>query len=203
MLVLKMRTYLTLAIIFAIAGSMLLSNNLAMALSNDARYNSGYDHGCSDGKQGGHYYLSGNRGAAYHTSIFMQGYNDGYAACSSSSSSSPSPIQTSPNPTRGQIWMELCTQVKDALYNPCDSYVNADGSLTSSGQDAVGGIRNGLLLSGFGIGYLHLPPGLTAEALKFLAPLTGCGNIVNIDFVKNIVNLNGIGDIASLLNNLM
>ena len=40
-------------------------------------YNSGYNHGCSDAQQGGYPYLYGSGGASNHTTVFMQGYNDG------------------------------------------------------------------------------------------------------------------------------
>jgi hypothetical protein len=45
-------------------------------------YSSGYSHGCSDAKLGGHFYLdTPGKGPSFHTSTFMQGYNDGYSSC--------------------------------------------------------------------------------------------------------------------------
>ena len=53
----------------------------AFALSDDERYNSGYDHGCSDANTEDHPYLDNSGGKSSHTAIFMQGYNDGYSEC--------------------------------------------------------------------------------------------------------------------------
>ena len=54
-------------------------------------YNSGYNHGCSDARQGGYPYLYGSGGASNHTTVFMQGYNDGWRNCTTSvKSRSPS-----------------------------------------------------------------------------------------------------------------
>lgn len=53
----------------------------AFALSDEERYDSGYDHGCSDSKTGDHPYLDSSGGESSHTDTFMEGYNDGYAKC--------------------------------------------------------------------------------------------------------------------------
>lgn len=42
----------------------------------------GYDHGCDDGNLGYHKYLNTpSKGIDFHSSEFMQGYDDGYKAC--------------------------------------------------------------------------------------------------------------------------
>jgi hypothetical protein len=51
------------------------------ALSDEERYDSGYNHGCSDAKTGDHPYLEDSGGEDSHTDTFMQGYNDGYSKC--------------------------------------------------------------------------------------------------------------------------
>jgi hypothetical protein len=53
----------------------------AFALSDEKRFDSGYDHGCSDAKTGDHQYLEDSGGEDSHTATFMQGYNDGYSKC--------------------------------------------------------------------------------------------------------------------------
>lgn len=126
-----MRTYITLALIFTIAGSLLMSNNSALALSDSARYNSGYDHGCSDAGQGGNPYLVRKGGAESHTAIFMTGYYDGYRDCSG----------TIPNPstqTSGINWENLCNQYGGfvGITSPCSEF--ADGTvLTQKGQTVL------------------------------------------------------------------
>jgi hypothetical protein len=59
-----------------------IGNHSVYALTSTERYNSGYNHGCSDGKIGSHSYLVGSGGASSHTADFMSGYNVGYTACS-------------------------------------------------------------------------------------------------------------------------
>jgi hypothetical protein len=53
------------------------SSNMVFAqpLSDYDKWQSGYDHGCSDGRTGGHPYLNSH---PTHTEMFMIGYNDGY-----------------------------------------------------------------------------------------------------------------------------
>lgn len=50
-------------------------------------YDSGYDHGCDDAgiDDPSDYYINQDeKGPSYHTAKFMDGYNDGFAECSSS-----------------------------------------------------------------------------------------------------------------------
>jgi len=58
------------------------------ALSDEERYDSGYNHGCSDAKTGDHPYLKDSGGEDSHTTTFMQGYNDAYSKCHNSNSKS-------------------------------------------------------------------------------------------------------------------
>ena len=178
-----MRSYLTLAIISAIAASMVFSSNSAIALTNDDKNIIPAQHGCSDGKQGGHYYLSGKRGGAYHTAIFMQGYNDGYSACSPSPSS-PAPSLTSSN----QDFSNICQKIVSYLVYGCGEYVNPNGALTTEGQRAHDCILGGGLLSGAGLLYA-LPPLAIIAALEPLSnlPFYECGGIVQWDTLRNDV----------------
>jgi hypothetical protein len=84
--------------------------------------------------------------------------------------------------------------VQSLLVKSCGDLVYLDGTLTQSGQTAVGCIRNGVLL---GLGGLAtgLPLLLIIGGLKALSVPTGCGNIVNWDaanldqlnFLKNVI----------------
>jgi hypothetical protein len=58
-----------------------VSATTVFALSDEERYDSGYNHGCSDAKTGDHPYLEDSGGEDSHTATFMQGYNDGYSKC--------------------------------------------------------------------------------------------------------------------------
>jgi hypothetical protein len=59
-------------------------NKTLTEMLGSQRYNSGYNHGCSDARQGGYPYLYGSGGAGNHTIVFMQGYNDGWRNCTTS-----------------------------------------------------------------------------------------------------------------------
>jgi hypothetical protein len=95
----------------------------------------------------------------------------------------------------GPDWNNICNQVQSLLVQSCGDLVNSDGTLTQSGDTAVGCIRNGVVL---GLGALAITPlslPLIIDGLKALSVPTGCGNIVNWDaanldqlnFLKNVI----------------
>jgi hypothetical protein len=94
----------------------------------------------------------------------------------------------------GPDWNNICNQVQSLLVQSCGDLVNSDGTLTQSGDTAVGCIRNGVLL---GLGGLAsgLPLPMIIVVLNGLSGPTGCGNIVNWDganldqlnFLKNVI----------------
>jgi hypothetical protein len=56
------------------------SRNVPLAAHSP--YSAGYSHGCDDGKAGFHKYLNtSGKGVDFHTTAFMQGYDDAYKAC--------------------------------------------------------------------------------------------------------------------------
>ncbi len=91
-------------------------------------------------------------------------------------------------------WNNICHQVQSLLVQSCGDLVNSDGTLTQSGETAVGCIRNGVALGLGGLAY-GLPLPLIIPGLKALSGPTGCGNIVNWDganldelnFLKNVI----------------
>lgn len=48
----------------------------------------------------------------------------------------------------GIDWMSICNTVSVALVQPCNVYVNQDGTFTQEGERAFGCIRNGVLMAG-------------------------------------------------------
>jgi hypothetical protein len=50
-------------------------------------------------------------------------------------------------------WMGACTTIQQVLHQPCESYVNSDGTLTSEGERAVKCITNGAVLAGGGLSF--------------------------------------------------
>lgn len=166
-----------LAIIIIITTAISLTPSSAFALTNDARYNSGYDHGCSDAKRGGQPYLSGSGGASAHTAIFMNGYNDGYNACSTSSVAAPK-----------QDFASICQTIQNYLVRGCGEYVSPSGALTTEGHRAYDCILGGGLLSGAGLIY-GVPPLLAVKILEPLSnlPFYECGGIVQWNTLSNDV----------------
>jgi hypothetical protein len=154
-------------------------NNSVFALTDSERYNTGYDWGCSDARKGGHPYLNSHPS---HTAIFMNGYKNGYAACSTGKAPTPS---TASSVNRNNMFNDLsmCQAVQKYLTQSCSSYVNSNGILTKEGTRAKGCITNGIMLTG--VGYLFsqgsiftLGPIPIINILKPLAESTGCGGIV-------------------------
>jgi hypothetical protein len=74
----------------AIIISLILSTQQAMFTvfaSESSPYNSGYDHGCDDAgisDPDDRYINQPDKGPSHHTGVFMQGYDDGFDRCSSS-----------------------------------------------------------------------------------------------------------------------
>lgn len=84
------RSYLTAFLGFLLVLSILsLQLQLGHATSKSP-YDSGYDHGCDDADisdPNERYINQPEKGPSFHTNEFMNGYNDGYDACSSNVSS--------------------------------------------------------------------------------------------------------------------
>jgi hypothetical protein len=94
-------------------------------------------------------------------------------------------------------WMNACSTIQQFLYQPCNAYVNFDGTLTDEGGKAVICIRNGAVLATGGM-VGGVPPSVAADILGGLAEMNGCGGIVDMQEVKQIVSLGGLTDISSL-----
>jgi hypothetical protein len=108
--------------------------------------------------------------------------------------SSAGVVKAQEEQSSGPDWNNICNQVQSLLIQSCGDLVNSDGTLTQSGDTAVGCIRNGVVL---GLGGLAsgLPLPMIIVILKGLSGPTGCGNIVNWDganldelnFLKNVI----------------
>lgn len=163
-------------------------NNLASAqLSDQQRYQSGYDHGCSDAKLGGHPYLNSHPG---HTGVFMEGYNKGYHDCSHSSKSIQGQAPT--NPTKPnypkQDFRTVCQYIQKYLVNSCSVYVNPDGSLTNKGTVAHNCIITGGFLTLLGSYGLSMSPSAIRNILEPLSIQTHCDGIVKWDKIESDVS---------------
>jgi hypothetical protein len=106
-------------------------------------------------------------------------------------------VPSVPGPSSTSEWMNACGTVQQFLYHSCDAYVNSDGTLTSEGERAVVCIRNGVVLAAGGtIG--GVPPSMVTDILGGLAEMTGCGGIVDMQEVKQVVSLGGLTDLSQL-----
>jgi hypothetical protein len=106
-------------------------------------------------------------------------------------------VPTMPDTSPRNDWMNACSTIQQFLYQSCDAYVNSDGTLTDEGDRAVVCIRNGAVLGGGGmIG--GIPPSIAAEILGGLAEMTGCGGIVDMQEVKQMVSLGRLTDLSAL-----
>lgn len=80
---------LVVTVVFMLAIGIITSQQapsiLQVNASNDSPYNSGYDHGCDDAaisNASERYINQPGKGPSFHTGEFMNGYYDGFDACS-------------------------------------------------------------------------------------------------------------------------
>jgi len=122
--------------------------------------------------------------------------NNNNPTIGSSSSSSNEAVDGSSN--TGTDWIGICTTLQPALYSSCHTLVNS-GTLTAEGQRALGCIRNGAMLAS-GAGLLGVPLPFISRGLSLLPAPTGCGGIVKMDEINNVVSsIGGIGVLSHLL----
>jgi hypothetical protein len=77
---------------------------------------------------------------------------------------------------------------------PCSSLVYPNNALTLEGERVKGCIQNGLALAGGGTFLLNLPLPIVIPALRALSEPTGCGGIIEWDFIGSVGGLKGIID---------
>lgn len=213
-------------LIFVLALVLLLiftsRTGLVSGLTTYERYESGYNHGCSDAKAGGHPYFDTH---PTHTKEFTLGYTGGYKACSDDSAicselaksslsllkitgvkldkntckllidgSAPKVKPVQPN----ENWWGTCKAIEWGLVSPCSTYVKPDGTLTREGNRAKDCISDGAFLGG-GAKLIGgwIPTDWIIDGLKYLAPSYDCENIVKWDELKKATNaLDFFGSLA-------
>jgi hypothetical protein len=164
--------------LFGLLGSIIIGGNSALAQTEADAYNSAFLHGCSDSKKGGHPYLDENGGDSAQKSEFMEAYNEGYMACEAGGKSQ---VNRS----------EVCDVVDQYLLNPCSTYVNSDGALTSEGQRVKDCFKGGVLFGGGSqtLGNLLVPESGVEEGLKTAAILAGCDGIFDLPKLKQATDI--------------
>ena len=78
------------------------------------------------------------------------------------------------------------------------SLINAEGSLTSAGDTAVGCIKNGAIATVIA-SHFNIPLGTIKSLLSGLAGLTGCSGIVNMDQIQTSPDLQRLVQFAGTL----
>jgi hypothetical protein len=123
--------------------------------SEQSPYQSGYDHGCDDAgisNPGDRYINQPEKGPAFHTDEFMQGYDAGFNACRSGGGGGGDFYEPGPDFNQGPggfqdsgeryyegfDWRQICDDVQDFLSENCDDLVTSDGyALTLEGKAAL------------------------------------------------------------------
>jgi hypothetical protein len=85
-------------------------------------------------------------------------------------------------------------QFSFALISPCSDLVNPDNTLTQQGEHVKGRIQNGAELAG-GALLLTFPPTAILSTLPMIAPLGGCGDVINF----GTINLGQLKDLGNLV----
>ena len=163
--------------LFGLLGSIIITGNSVLAQTDTDVYDSGFLHGCSDAKKGGHQYLDGNGGASAQTSEFMEAYNDGFMACGAGGKSQ---VNRS----------EVCDIIDQYLVNPY-TYVDSDGSLTSEGQHVKDCFTSGGLFGGGSqtLSNYLVPKSAIEEGLKIAPKLAGCDGIFDLPKLKQAIDI--------------
>jgi hypothetical protein len=92
-------------------------------------------------------------------------------------------------------WTTLCNSAQTYLLESCDSLINSDGSLTRDGDTAVGCITNGAIISAIGA-KMNMSAGTLLGLLMGLAPMTGCGGIVDLNQVQSSPDIQRLVQLA-------
>jgi plastocyanin len=93
-------------------------------------------------------------------------------------------------------WSTLCKAEQAYLLQSCSTLINPDGSLTTSGQTAVGCITNGAIIT-----VLAAKFNLQNESIKgildALTKPTGCSGIVDLNSIPNSPDIKRLVDLAA------
>jgi hypothetical protein len=80
-------------------------------------------------------------------------------------------------------WSALCNQGQSYLVQSCSDLIDSSGTLTQAGDRAVNCITNGAIIT-IAANTLQLPLSIVKGALGYLAPMTGCDGIVNLNTIQ-------------------
>jgi hypothetical protein len=162
----------------------------------ESPFESGYNHGCDDARisnPADRYINQPGKGPNFHTPDFMRGYNAGYYGCSGSGGAGGG----NPGPRGGIDWMQVCQRLDPIIIPSCSSLVYGNNVLTVEGERVKGCIQNGIALAGGGTYLLSLPLPVVIGILQALSVPTGCGGIIDWNFIENVGNLRGIIDVLT------
>ncbi len=154
------------AIIFITLSTLIgIQSNLGSLTFAKSPYDSGYDHGCDDASisdPSDRYINQPEKGPAYHTSEFMNGYDAGFNACGSSSYYEPEPYQTdndqysTPNQPSGNNQDDVtsfCSALQNGDYRAAEGFLSllGGGSLVMGAEAFCVGWNLGAFLDSQGV----------------------------------------------------
>jgi hypothetical protein len=100
-------------------------------------------------------------------------------------------VPTEPDARGGINWIQIYQQLDPVLIPSCSSLVYPNNVLTGEGECAKVCIQNGIALAGGGA-LLQLPLSVIIHTLQALSEVTGCGGIVEWDYIGSVSSLKEI-----------
>jgi hypothetical protein len=94
----------------------------------------------------------------------------------------------------------ICNILQAGLYNSCGQLVNSNGNLTPAGNTTVKCIITGAMLN-VGATLLQIQPSFINNTLTNFSDPTGCGGLVKIDQLNNL--LIATGNMKGIVNQLI
>jgi len=94
----------------------------------------------------------------------------------------------------------ICNLLQTGLYDSCSQLVNSNGNLTASGNTIIKCIITSTMLN-VGATVLQIEPSFINNTLTNFSDPTGCGGIVKIDQLNNL--LTATGNIKGIVNQLI
>jgi hypothetical protein len=205
--------------------------NISTLTSYGARPDVGFQDGLSDCQTGTSNAINSHSNAGHHSDEYMEAYNRGLASCGTSNSSGntnqvvtndnseiasvdsqqqaasgPTPTingnnnLTQSNETATLDFNSICNMLQSGLYDSCSQLINPDGILTPAGNTTIKCIITSAMLN-VGATVLQIQPSFINNTLTNFSDPTGCGGIVKIDQLNNL--LTATGNMKGIVNQLI
>ena len=107
---------------------------------------------------------------------------------------------TQTNETAALDFNSICNMLQAGLYDSCSQLVNPDGNLTAAGNTTIKCIITSAMLN-VGATVLQIQPSFINNTLTNFSDPTGCGGLVKIDQLNNL--LTATGNTKGIVNQLI